>query len=90
MFGEDKSPVQVDGVSRSNKRTQLIDCRKKSTHAINAILENIQIAEKSLSYAQKDLAISVLKEHNLFKMLTLKEIEEIVEHMKSATVEFGA
>ena len=36
------------------------------------------------------MATSILKSHNLFKMLTLKEIEEIVGHMESATAEAGA
>ena len=53
MFGEEKSPVNMQGGSRSNKRTQLIDCRKKSTHAVDTILENIQVIGKELTLEQK-------------------------------------
>ena len=49
MFGDEKAPVNTHGVNRSNKRTQLIDCRKKSTHALTKILENIQVVTKDLT-----------------------------------------
>ena len=37
MFGEEKTTVAAQAAGRSNRRTQLIDCRKKSTRAIDAI-----------------------------------------------------
>lgn len=70
MFGEEKSPINSDEMKRSNRRTQLIDCRRKSTHAITTILENIQVKAKDLSERQREMCISTLKNHNLFKMLT--------------------
>ena len=90
MFGDEKGPVISDEVKRSNRRTQLIDCRKKSTHALTKILENIQVIAKGLSREQMEMCVSILKDHNLFKMLTLQEIEGIVKHIEIATVEDGA
>ena len=41
MFAEEKTPIDAIDMKRSNRRTQLIDCRKKSTQAASVILENI-------------------------------------------------
>lgn len=53
-------------------------------------MENITAVCSVLEQGQKEFAVSVLKEHNLFKMLTNSEIEEIVKFMEAASAKEGA
>lgn len=66
------------------KKSQKIDCRKKSSQSMDLIRENVVMVAESLTEAEKQFACKCLKQHSLFCTLEDFEVMEIVNLMQRA------
>jgi CRP-like cAMP-binding protein len=72
-------------VTRENKKTQKIDCRRKSSQAQNTIYEHINIIGEITDEDNINFVCTHLKEHSLFCTLEKQELREVARSMKLAT-----
>lgn len=66
------------------KKSQKIDCRKKSSQNLDLIRENVVMVAESLTEAEKQFSCKHLKQHSLFCTLEDFEMMEVVNLMQRA------
>lgn len=69
---------------RSTKKSQKLDCRRKSTQFVDTIIENVQIEDQLLTEQEKNFTRNILKKHYLFGQLDEEEREKIIQQIVKA------
>lgn len=89
IFPQEKNALNNFHNVRGNKKTQMIDCRKRSSQALDRVVQNIITSEDNIDEASIQFARKVLQSHSLFCTLEPSEITNIANSMKFATAVKG-